>query len=132
MDMFDLSGRVAVITGGNSGIGLSMARGLVKAGANVAIWARNAEKNAAAVKELDALGSGKAAAFACDVASEPDIEAAMDKTLSEFGRVDVAFANAGIACNAIAGLHHDHLFVQWDRREEALALLEKLSLDASR
>lgn len=46
--------------------------------------------------------------------------------------VSNALANAGIACNAIAGLHHDHLFVQWDRREEALALLEKLSLDASR
>lgn len=97
MDMFDLSGRVAVVTGGNSGIGLSMARGLVKAGANVAIWARNADKNAAAVEELSALGGGQAVAFACDVAAEPDIETAMEQTLAEFGRVDVAFANAGIA-----------------------------------
>ncbi len=43
-----------------------------------------------------------------------------------------ALASSGIACNVIAGLHHDHLFVQWDRREEALALLERLSLDARR
>ena len=97
MDMFDLTGRVAIITGGNSGIGLSMARGLVKAGANVAIWARNPGKNAAALEELAALGGGRAIALACDVAAEPDIETAMAQTLAEFGRVDIAFANAGIS-----------------------------------
>ena len=52
MNLFDLSGHIAVITGGNSGIGLSMARGLAKAGAHVAIWARDEAKNAAAFDEL--------------------------------------------------------------------------------
>ena len=56
MELFDLSGRTAIITGGNGGLGLAMARGLAKAGAHVAIWARNAEKNAAAVEELRGLG----------------------------------------------------------------------------
>lgn len=96
MELFDLSGRVAVITGGNSGIGLSMARGLAKAGADVAIWARNRDKNAAALAELEATGgAGKTIAIACDVVDEPQIEAAMAQTLDAFGRVDSCFANAG-------------------------------------
>jgi NAD(P)-dependent dehydrogenase (short-subunit alcohol dehydrogenase family) len=95
MNLFDLSGRTAIVTGGSAGIGLSMARGLIKAGANVAVWARNAGKNAAALAELRALGGGEVAAFACDVADEAQIEAAMEATLEQFGRVDVAFANAG-------------------------------------
>ena len=54
--MFDLSGDVAIVTGGNGGVGLAFARGLVKGGAKVAIWGRNAEKNAKAMEELTALG----------------------------------------------------------------------------
>lgn len=96
MDLFDLSGRTAIITGGNGGLGLGMARGLVKAGANVAIWARNAEKNAAALAELGALGPGRVIALACDVIDENAIAHAMAETLGVFGRVDVCFANAGI------------------------------------
>ena len=60
MNLFDLSGRTAVITGGNSGIGLAFARGLIKSGADVAIWARNESKNAAAVEELEHAGDGAA------------------------------------------------------------------------
>ena len=60
--MFNLDGHVALITGGNGGIGLAFARGLVKSGASIAIWARNEEKNAAAVAELTSLG-GQAKAF---------------------------------------------------------------------
>jgi len=97
MDMFDLSGRVAVVTGGNGGLGLAMARGLVKAGANVAIWARDAAKNTSACEELDTLCGGKAAAMQCDVTSETEIEEAMTATLECFGRVDSCFANAGRA-----------------------------------
>ncbi len=97
MNIFDLSGHVAIITGGNGGIGLSMARGLIKSGANVAIWARNEEKNAAALDELRALGGGEAIAFTCDVADDSQVEAAMAQTLERFGRVDSAFANAGIS-----------------------------------
>ncbi|MFW5633620.1 MAG: SDR family NAD(P)-dependent oxidoreductase [Erythrobacter sp.] len=113
MDLFDLSGRVAVVTGGNGGLGLGMARGLVKAGARVAIWARNEEKNAAALEELGALGRGEAIACRCDVAEEAQIEAAMDETLAAFGRVDACFANAGIAGagTAIPDIETDG----WDR-----------------
>lgn len=93
--LFDLHGHVAVITGGNGGIGLGMARGLAKAGASIAIWARNGEKNAAAVTALRGLGSD-AEAFVCDVAREADVVRAMQETLGRFGRVDSCFANAGV------------------------------------
>ena len=96
MNLFDLSGKTAVITGGNGGIGLAFARGLVKSGADVAIWARNAEKNSAAIEELNALGTGNAIAFACDVADETQIADAMSDTLDAYKKVDICFANAGI------------------------------------
>ncbi len=96
MDLFNLTGRVGLITGGNGGLGLAMARGLAKAGAHVAILARNAAKNAAAVEELRGLGAGEVLALACDLAEEADIASALAATLDAFGRVDVCFANAGI------------------------------------
>lgn len=92
--MFDLKGHVAVVTGGNGGIGLAIATGLAKAGARVAVWGRNTEKNEAAVEQLRALGA-EAEAFECDVAAEDEIVAAMRTTLDRFGRVDSCFANAG-------------------------------------
>ena len=106
MELFDLSGRVAVITGGNGGLGLGMARGLAKAGAHVAIWARNSAKNAAAVEELRGAGAGDVLALTCDLAEEAQIAAALEQTLGAFGRVDVCFANAGIpgAGTAIADI----------------------------
>lgn len=97
MDLFDLTGRTAIITGGNGGLGLAMARGLAKAGANLAIWARNADKNTAACAELQALGGGEVITLACDVAEEAAIAAAMEATLERLGRVDICFANAGIS-----------------------------------
>lgn len=97
MNLFDLSGRVAIITGGNGGLGLGMARGMVKAGANVAIWARKSAKNTAALAELQALNGGEVIALACDVAEESQVADAMGATLAKFGRVDAAFANAGIS-----------------------------------
>lgn len=97
MELFDLTGRTAIITGGNGGLGLAMGRGLAKAGANIAIWARNEAKNTAAREELGALGKGEVLALACDVADEASIAAAMEQTLSALGRVDVCFANAGIS-----------------------------------
>ncbi len=95
MRLFDLSGHVALITGGNSGIGLGMARGIAKAGGAVAIWGRNAEKSRAALAELRALGA-QAEAFSCDVGREVEIVRAMGETLARFGRVDSCFANAGM------------------------------------
>lgn len=92
--MFNLTGTVALVTGGNGGLGLAYARGLVKAGAKVAIWGRNEEKNAAAVSELRELG-GDAKAWVCDVTNEDDVKARFADTLEHFGHVDSVFANAG-------------------------------------
>jgi NAD(P)-dependent dehydrogenase (short-subunit alcohol dehydrogenase family) len=97
--MFDLSGRVALVTGGNSGIGLGYARGIAKAGAKLAIWGRDETKNAEAVAELAALGA-EAAGFACDVASEPQVVEGTRATLARFGRIDACFANAGFGTAA--------------------------------
>jgi NAD(P)-dependent dehydrogenase (short-subunit alcohol dehydrogenase family) len=93
--MFNLNGHVALVTGGNGGIGLGMARGLAKAGASLAIWGRNTEKNRTALAALRELGAA-AEAFECDVSSEADVLRALSATVERFGRVDSCFANAGI------------------------------------
>jgi hypothetical protein len=93
---FDLSGKVALVTGGNSGIGLGMARAMAAAGADIAIWGTNSEKNAAAKAELESSGR-RVLALACEVGNEAAVEAAMAETLSVFGRVDGCFANAGVS-----------------------------------
>jgi NAD(P)-dependent dehydrogenase (short-subunit alcohol dehydrogenase family) len=92
--IFDLSDHVALITGGNGGLGLAMAKGLVKAGASIAIWGRNADKNAAAVAELQAMG-GTAASFVCDVTDAASCASAFAATIERFGKIDSCFANAG-------------------------------------
>lgn len=97
MNLFDLTGRTAIITGGNGGLGLAMARGLAKAGANIAIWARNPDKSDAAVTDLRAISQGHVIAITCDIAEEASIEAAMEQTITALSRVDVCFANAGIS-----------------------------------
>src|SRR5215468_4129047 len=95
MSIFDLSGRVAVITGGNGGIGLGIAQALALSGCNVSIWGRNAEKNKAAAATM-ANGPGKVDTRICDVADPASVTEAMKGTLEVFGRVDGCFANAGI------------------------------------
>lgn len=95
---FDLTGKVALVTGGNSGIGLGMAEALAHAGAQVAIWGRNPAKNEAAAKALSAIGTSKA--YAVDVADEAAVVAAMEQTIADFGRVDTVIANAGIGGGA--------------------------------
>jgi NAD(P)-dependent dehydrogenase (short-subunit alcohol dehydrogenase family) len=94
--IIDLTGRVVVITGGNSGIGLGIGRGVARAGGSVAIWSRREDRNDVAVKELEELGAD-AAAFVCDVTSEERVAAAMEATLNRFGRLDGLVANAGIS-----------------------------------
>jgi NAD(P)-dependent dehydrogenase (short-subunit alcohol dehydrogenase family) len=93
---FDLTGQVALVTGGNSGIGLGMAKALLAAGASVAIWGTNKEKNSAATEELRLIGD-RVLALECDVSDRPSVEGAFAETLKTFGKVDACFANAAIA-----------------------------------
>lgn len=95
MDLFDLTGHVSVVTGGNKGIGLGMARGLARAGASVAVWARDQPAADSAAEELNSLGSGEAEAFSCDVSNETAVIEALEATVDRFGQVDSLFANAG-------------------------------------
>jgi 2-dehydro-3-deoxy-D-gluconate 5-dehydrogenase len=92
--LFDLRGRVAIVTGGNGGIGLGMARGLAEAGASIVVAGRDQEKSAVAVGELEALGA-EAAAVAVDVTDEGSCRAMVDQTVERFGRLDILVNNAG-------------------------------------
>ncbi|MBX2815410.1 MAG: SDR family oxidoreductase [Saprospiraceae bacterium] len=94
MELFDLSDKVAIVTGGNGGIGLAYAKGLVKAGAQVAIWGRNKRKNNQAVEALTALG-GDAIAFAADLTRRDEALDAFQATVDHYQKVDICFANAG-------------------------------------
>ncbi len=95
---FDLTGQGAVVTGGNGGIGLGMARALLGAGASVAIWGSNPDKTERARMQL-AQECGDAArvhAFVCDVGEEAQVEASFAASVTALGRVDACFANAGV------------------------------------
>ena len=90
MKPFDLTGKIAVVTGGNGGIGLGMARGLAAAGAKVVVAGRNAQKSAAAAKEIGGV------AIAVDVKSEASLKALIGETAKRHGRLDILVNNAGI------------------------------------
>ena len=92
--MFDLKGKVAIVTGGNGGIGLGMAKGLASGGARIVVAARNQEKSVAAVSELKALGS-EAFALSVDVRDEASVAAMIDEAAKRCGRLDILVNNAG-------------------------------------
>ena len=94
-ELFDLSGRVALVTGGNGGLGLAMALGLARAGANIAIAARNTNKTKSALSEIRAEGV-KAEGIQVDVTQESEIEQMVTQTVNALGRVDILINNAGI------------------------------------
>jgi 2-deoxy-D-gluconate 3-dehydrogenase len=94
MKLFDLTGRVAIVTGGNGGIGLGMARGLAQAGAAVVLAARNVGKGNEAVRELTALGA-PAAMVKVDVTDEPSCRDMVRQAEERFGRLDILVNNAG-------------------------------------
>ena len=95
MEIFDLTGRVAVITGGNGGIGLGMARGLARAGANIAVVARNEEKSARAVQSLQDMDV-QAQAFQVDVTDVDAVSNMVDAVTKAFGGIHILINNAGI------------------------------------
>jgi NAD(P)-dependent dehydrogenase (short-subunit alcohol dehydrogenase family) len=120
MAIFDLSGRVAVVTGGNGGIGFGMAQALAEVGCNISIWGRKADKNAAAADRLKSTG-GTIRTEVCDVSNMQSVKDAMARTLDAFGRVDGCFANAGI------GGGGRHAFI--DRTEEQWRTMFATNLD---
>lgn len=92
---FNLTGKVALVTGGNGGIGLGMAHGLAQAGADVVIWGTNADKNEAATVKLAEAGN-RVSAHIVDVRDEAAVDSAMDALIETYGRLDTCIANAGI------------------------------------
>jgi NAD(P)-dependent dehydrogenase (short-subunit alcohol dehydrogenase family) len=98
--LFDLNGKVAIVTGGNSGIGLGMAEGLAGAGADVCIWGTNEEKNASALERLGAIRPSSTA-MVCDVGDESAVTAATNSVLERYGKLTTVFANAGLPAGAV-------------------------------
>ncbi|RLA54721.1 MAG: 2-deoxy-D-gluconate 3-dehydrogenase [Gammaproteobacteria bacterium] len=96
MKFFDLTGKVAIITGGNGGLGLGIAKGLAKEGCAVSLVGRNQDKIDKAVAEMEALGA-KAIGVQCDVSKEDDVNRMVEETAKQLGRVDILFNNAAIS-----------------------------------
>jgi 2-dehydro-3-deoxy-D-gluconate 5-dehydrogenase len=109
MNLFALQGKAAIVTGGNGGIGLGIARGLAQAGASIAVAARNPAKNAAAVKELESLGA-KAVAIEVDVRDEASCRAMVATAAERLGRIDILVNNAG---TNVRKLPQDYTLAEW-------------------
>jgi 2-deoxy-D-gluconate 3-dehydrogenase len=108
--MFDLNDRIAIVTGGNGGIGLGMARGLAMAGATVVVAGRNREKNAAAVSDLHSHRT-TAIALEADVTQPEDCHAMVATTLERFGSLDILINNAG---TNIRKAPQDYTLEEWN------------------
>jgi 2-deoxy-D-gluconate 3-dehydrogenase len=107
---FDLTGKVAVVTGGNGGLGLGIAMGLAGAGANIIVAARSVEKTAQALEDIRALGV-EAHGVTVDVTQEPAIQRMITSTIDHLGRLDILVNNSGIA---VRGMPQDLTAAQWD------------------
>lgn len=131
---FDLTGKVALVTGGNGGIGLGMAEGLAAAGAKVAIWGQNPEKNASAEAKLKSYG-GEVLVQQVDVNDEAAVVKGVADVLKRFGRLDFVAANAGVGGGApfhemttdkwrrVTTVNLDAVF--WTFREAAKHMIER-------
>jgi NAD(P)-dependent dehydrogenase (short-subunit alcohol dehydrogenase family) len=98
-ELFDLTGQVAVVTGGSVGLGRQMAEGLAEAGADLVVCARKKDRCDRAAEEIQGLGR-RALALTCDVRNRSSIEAVVDQTVSHFGRIDILINNAGTSWGA--------------------------------
>ncbi len=117
--LFDLSGKVALITGANRGIGLGMAEGLAQAGCDVAVWGRDSTRNMEAVQTLLEQGV-RAKGYEVDVTSEKAVVAGFTEVLADFGRIDSVFANAGMGGTSPS-------FVEADSKELAAIIAANLN-----
>jgi NAD(P)-dependent dehydrogenase (short-subunit alcohol dehydrogenase family) len=111
---FDLTGKTAIVTGGNSGIGLGMAEAMARAGASVCIWGTNEEKSQTALARLHATGA-KAIALRCDVSDEAAVDRAFADTVSALGGVDACFVNAGVSGRGNAASFAEMTTQEWHR-----------------
>ena len=110
MNLFDLTGKIAVITGASSGLGADAARAYAAQGADVALLARRKAKLDNVVKEIEATGK-KALAVQCDVSKEENVKQAVEEVLAHYGKIDILLNNAGIA---FAGSVENMTVEQWD------------------
>lgn len=110
-DLFDLSGRVAIVTGGGSGIGRQMAQALAELGADLVVCARRPERCEQAAEEIAQLGV-RALGLRCDVGDKTEVDALVARTLTELGRVDIVVNNAGASWGAPAV---DHPLEAWNK-----------------
>jgi 2-dehydro-3-deoxy-D-gluconate 5-dehydrogenase len=111
-NLHDLKGRVAVVTGGNGGIGKGIANGLAAAGADIVIAARNEEKTKKAVENIEQTYGARTFGITVDVGSEDEIEDMIQKTGDKFGRIDILVNNAGIN---IRKMPQDYTASEWDK-----------------
>lgn len=93
--LFDCTGKVTMVTGGNSGLGLGFAMGCAKMGWDIAIWARSEEKNAIAKEKLLAAGAPRVETYRVDVTSEEQVTEGCKQLKADFGRLDCVFASSG-------------------------------------
>jgi gluconate 5-dehydrogenase len=96
LDLFKLNGQVALIIGGNRGLGLAMAKALAEAGANISIAARDEAQSSKAVSEIKTLYNRDCISTFCDVTKEEDVKEAVKKTIDHFGKIDILINSAGI------------------------------------
>lgn len=122
MNENSLAGRVALVTGGNGGIGLGIAKALVQAGAEVAIWGTNSEKNARAASALEPLSNGKVFTTICNVSDEDQVDRAFQATLGALGKVDAVFANAGVIGRSVR---------PWETSLEEWRRVQSINLDGT-
>lgn len=109
--MFDLTAKIALVTGGNGGIGLGMARGLGQCGATVLIVGRNAEKSASALRELQSLGI-RAESLPCDVTKEQAVQDLFSQVRDRHGRLDILVNNAG---STVRKQPQDFTLAEWNQ-----------------
>jgi NAD(P)-dependent dehydrogenase (short-subunit alcohol dehydrogenase family) len=110
-EMFNLSSKVAIVTGGGRGIGLKMAEGLAEVGANIVLCSRKAENCQKAAQDLGKLGV-KTLAMACDVRSQASIQSVVDKVMEQFGRLDILVNNSGVTWGGPA---EDYSLEGWEK-----------------
>ena len=110
-DLFNLQGKVAIVTGGNGGIGLGIARGLAGAGSNIVIGARNQAKTQEAIKSLQKEFKVEILGLQVDVKEEDQVQLMVQKAVEKFGKIDILVNNAGIN---IRKFPQEYTVQEWD------------------